>query len=115
MVAGGVLIFLSFLPPVGQAARRANQRNLRYGANAVVVAVLVLAIAGLVEAFSYRHNARADLTGNRRHSLAPQTIQLLKDLKTKVNAMAFYRADQPGKTSLVMLSWSLSMRTRSWP
>src|SRR5205814_1328611 len=65
--------------------------------NAVVVAVLVLAIAGLVEAFSYRHNARADLTGNRRHSLAPQTIQLLKDLKTKVNAMAFYRADQPGK------------------
>ena len=97
VVAGGVLIFLSFLPPVGQAARRANQRNLRYGANAVVVVVLVLAIAGLVEAFSYRHNARADLTGNRRHSLAPQTIQLLKDLKTKVNAVAFYRTDQPGK------------------
>ena len=41
--------------------------------------------------------ARMDLTENRRHSLSPQTIQLLKGLKTEVNAVAFYRGDQPGK------------------
>src|SRR5262249_50099697 len=31
------------------------------------------------------------------HSLSPQTIQLLKNLKTDVAATAFYRSDQPGK------------------
>ena len=54
-------------------------------------------VIGLVEALSYRHNARLDLTENRRHSLSPQTIQLLKALKTDVNAVAFFRSDQPGK------------------
>ena len=97
VIGGLVLVLVSFLPPVRQAAAQANQRTLRYGANAIAVAILVLAVAGLVEAFSYRHSARVDLTGNRRHSLSPQTIQTLQGLKTKVNAVAFYRGDQPGK------------------
>ena len=59
--------------------------------------VLLLAILTVVQSLSYRHSARADLTENRRHSLAPQTIQLLRDLKTDVSAVAFFRGDQPGK------------------
>src|SRR5712691_5289850 len=59
--------------------------------------VLLLAIVGLVEAVSFRHNARIDLTENRRHSVSPQTIQLLRGLKTEINAVAFFRGDQPGK------------------
>src|SRR5919106_3084144 len=59
--------------------------------------LLLVAIIGIVEAVSYRHNTRLDLTENKRHSLAPQTIQLLKGLKTDVNAVAFFRSDQPGK------------------
>ena len=70
---------------------------MRYGFNTLVMVVLVLGIIGVVEALSYRHNARLDLTENRRHSLSSQTIQLLKGLPTKVNAVAFYRSDQPGK------------------
>jgi ABC-type uncharacterized transport system involved in gliding motility auxiliary subunit len=57
----------------------------------------VLGIIGLVEAVSYRHSARVDLTENKRHSLSPQTIQLLRSLKTDVNAVGFFRSDQPGK------------------
>jgi ABC-type uncharacterized transport system involved in gliding motility auxiliary subunit len=98
LVIGGLaLVLISFLPPVRQAAAQTNQRNLRYGVNAIVIAILVLAVAGLVEAFSYRHSARVDLTGNRRYSLSAQTIQTLQGLKTTVNAVAFYRGDQPGK------------------
>src|SRR5207249_7232965 len=51
----------------------------------------------VVQALSFQHSARRDLTENKRFSLSPQTIQLLRGLKTEVNAVAFYRGDQPGK------------------
>jgi len=50
-----------------------------------------------VEAVSYRHNTRLDLTENSRNTLAPQTIQLLRTLKSGVVATAFFRADQQSK------------------
>src|SRR5262249_56546723 len=56
-----------------------------------------LAILALRDAVSSRHNARVDLTENRRNSLSAQTIQLLRGLKTDINAVAFFRSDQPGK------------------
>ena len=51
----------------------------------------------LAGALSFRHSARWDLTENKRFSLSPQTIQLLGSLQTEVNAVAFFRNDQPGK------------------
>ena len=74
-----------------------SRRVTRYGLNALVLILLVIGIIAFVEAVSYRHNARLDLTENRRNSLSPQTIQLLKGLKTDVVATAFFRSDQPGK------------------
>ena len=74
-----------------------KRRTTRYGFNSAVMVLLLVGIIGFVEAVSYRHNARLDLTSNKRHSLSPQTIQLLKGLKSEVNAVAFYRSDQPGK------------------
>ena len=97
VVAGVILTLVSFLPGLRAGAVVVSRRTVQYGANTALIALLVLGIAGFVEAFSYRHSARLDLTENRRYSLSPQTIQLLKDLKTKVNAVAFYRSDQPGK------------------
>ncbi len=58
---------------------------------------LVLGVTVVVQALSFQHSARRDLTENKRFSLSPQTIQLLRGLKTDVNAVAFYRGDQPGK------------------
>jgi ABC-type uncharacterized transport system involved in gliding motility auxiliary subunit len=72
-------------------------RTARYGLNTAVMILLLVGIVAIVEAVSYRHNARLDLTENRRNSLSPQTIQLLRDLKVDVNAVAFFRGDQPGK------------------
>src|SRR5207247_10036537 len=34
---------------------------------------------------------------NRRNTLSPQTVQLLRTLKTPVQAIAFFRTDTPGK------------------
>jgi ABC-type uncharacterized transport system involved in gliding motility auxiliary subunit len=95
--AGLVLVALSLLVNLRDVRGLMRRRSARYGLNTAVMIVLVLAIVGLVEAVSARHNARVDLTENKRHSLSPQTIQLLRNLKSEVNAVAFFRSDQPGK------------------
>ena len=88
---------LSLLVTWRTARATLRGRTARYGINTAVMILLLLGIVAMVEAVSYRHNARLDLTENRRNSLAPQTIQVLRDLKTDVNAVAFFRSDQPGK------------------
>jgi ABC-type uncharacterized transport system involved in gliding motility auxiliary subunit len=95
--AGGLLVLASLLAYVGDLRGALSHRTARYGVNTVVMVLLLLGIIGLVEAVSYRHNARLDLTEGKRHSLSPQTIKVLGDLKTDVNAVAFFRSDQPGK------------------
>jgi ABC-type uncharacterized transport system involved in gliding motility auxiliary subunit len=95
--AGVLLVIASFLTRVGNYRSVVTHRNTRYGLNTALTILLVLGVVGFVEAISTRHNARLDLTDNRRNSLSPQTIQLLKSLKTEVNAVGFFRTDQPGK------------------
>jgi ABC-type uncharacterized transport system involved in gliding motility auxiliary subunit len=95
--AGVLLVIASFLVRVDDYRGLVRHRSTRYGVNTAVTILLVLGVIGFVEALSARHNARLDLTENRRNSLAPQTVQLLKSLKTDVNAVAFFRSDQPGK------------------
>jgi ABC-type uncharacterized transport system involved in gliding motility auxiliary subunit len=95
--AGVLLVIASFLTRVGDYRGVVTHRNTRYGLNTIVAILLVLGVVGFVEALAARHSARLDLTENRRNSLSPQTIQLLKSLKTDVNAVAFFRSDQPGK------------------
>ena len=94
---GVVLVALSLLVYLKEARATLRGRTARYGLNTALMILLLLGIVAIVEAVSYRHSARLDLTENRRNSLAPQTIQLLRDLKTDVNAVAFFRSDQPGK------------------
>lgn len=95
--AGVILVVLSFLARPRELQEALARRNVRYGANTAVMVLLVLGIAGFVEAVSYRHNTRFDLTENKRHSLSPQTIQVLQNLKSEVSAVGFFRSDQPNK------------------
>lgn len=97
IIAGILLVLVSFIGYVKNPRGVLGRRTTRYGFNTAVMVLLLLGIIGFVEAVSYRHNTRFDLTANKRHSLSPQTIQLLKGLKTDVNAVAFFRSDQPGK------------------
>jgi ABC-type uncharacterized transport system involved in gliding motility auxiliary subunit len=92
-----LLVLASLLGHVKNIRGVLGGRTARYGLNTAVMVLLLVGIIGLVEAVSYRHSARLDLTANKRHSLSPQTVQLLRNLKTDVNAVAFFRGDQPGK------------------
>jgi ABC-type uncharacterized transport system involved in gliding motility auxiliary subunit len=95
--AGVVLVIASLFARMDDMRGFLGHRSTRYGLNTGIMVLLLIGIIGLVEAVSYRHNARLDLTEGKRHSLSPQTIQLLSGLKQDVNAVAFFRSDQPGK------------------
>jgi ABC-type uncharacterized transport system involved in gliding motility auxiliary subunit len=97
VIAGVLLVLASFVGYVKDPRGVLGRRTTRYGLNTALMVLMLVGIIGFVEAVSYRHNARLDLTENRRHSLSPQTVQLLKGLKADVNAVAFFRSDQPGK------------------
>lgn len=97
LIIGGLLVLFALYASFSSFRDLWGRRTTRYGLNALVMIGLVVGIIALVEAVSYRHNWRLDLTENRRHSLAPQTVKVLKELKTPVKATGFFRPDQPGK------------------
>jgi ABC-type uncharacterized transport system involved in gliding motility auxiliary subunit len=80
-------------------AERVFGRNLRFGTNLAIAALVVLVIITLVEAISSRHSHRFDLTANKRYSLSPQSQQLLAGLPQPVKAVAFYQDTQAGRES----------------
>ena len=95
--AGIVLVALSTLPWLDNVRRKMGRRTMSYGLNAAISILLVLGVVGFVEALSARHSARLDLTENKRRSLSPQTVSVLRGLPTEVNVVGFFRSDQPGK------------------
>ena len=94
---GVVLLLLALVLNAREARRAVSTRTARYGASAAVMALLALGIVVAANAISVRHHARWDLTENKRNSVSPETIQVLRTLKTPVSAIAFYRSDTPGK------------------
>jgi ABC-type uncharacterized transport system involved in gliding motility auxiliary subunit len=94
---GVVLLLLSLALNTGEARSAMGTRTARYGAGAAVMALLALGIVVAANAISLRHSVRWDFTENKRNSVSPQTIQVLRTLKAPVSAIAFVRSDTPGK------------------
>jgi ABC-type uncharacterized transport system involved in gliding motility auxiliary subunit len=94
---GAGLLLLSLALNAGEARAVMGTRTARYGAGAAVMILLALGIVVVANAISLRHHVRWDFTENKRNSVSPQTIQILKTLKAPVNAIAFFRTDTPGK------------------
>lgn len=81
--------------------RLAGARRLARWTPTVVSAALLLVVGILVA----RHPWSADLTSNRRFSPAPQTVNILRDLRADVRVHAFYqRLDPRRKGTEVLLS-----------
>ncbi|MGB7589949.1 MAG: hypothetical protein WBO19_01750, partial [Terriglobia bacterium] len=59
-------------------------RRVLEGANFAVYTLIVIAILTLANWFVSRHDQSWDLTPNKKYSLAPQTVKLLKNLNQDV-------------------------------
>ncbi len=97
VVIGGLLLLLGLYASFPSVTGLWGRRSTRYGLNALVMIVLILGVIALVEAVSFRHNWRVDLTEDRRNSLAPQTVKVVRELPVPVKATGFFQPDQGGK------------------
>ncbi len=79
------------------------RRAARYSFNVTLMILTFLGILILVEAISYRHRFKFDLTKNKLFTLSPQTVKVLKSLKDEVEAIAFFREEERGRNYLKSL------------
>ncbi len=70
-----------------------RRRNTLLATNALISAALVAALLAGLNYLAAEHHVRWDLTATREHSLAPQTIKVLRTLPGPVQAIAFPSAD----------------------
>jgi len=75
------------------------RRSVKYGANAMVMSLLVLGICMMVEAISTRHDFRLDLTTNNRFTLSAQTRKVLDGLGNDIKILAFFNTEQPDRAA----------------
>jgi ABC-type uncharacterized transport system involved in gliding motility auxiliary subunit len=68
----------------------ATGRQARYGSNAFVLSLAVIGILCVLNILAYNHSKRWDITQGSQHTLAPETLQALKNLSQTVTAKAFY-------------------------
>ncbi|MCC7359386.1 MAG: GldG family protein [Anaerolineales bacterium] len=65
-------------------------RQARYGGNVAVMAVALLGILILINYLSVRNPLRWDWSEGQQNTLAPETLEALKQLPQPVQAVAFY-------------------------
>ncbi|MFQ5894887.1 MAG: GldG family protein [Nitrospinota bacterium] len=103
--AGAALLLLSIYLGYGELRSLLEKRWARAGANVALMVLLVLGIVVVVEALSFNHYKRWDLTKGGIHTLAPQTVAILKRLdaeKKRVRLTAFVREEDRAPVKQVL-------------
>src|SRR5262249_37302924 len=67
-----------------------RSRGLKYGGNATVMVLLLIASVTAANWYASSHNPSFDLTRNRLHTLTSQTEDVLKNLRQDVKITAFF-------------------------
>jgi ABC-type uncharacterized transport system involved in gliding motility auxiliary subunit len=96
----GLLLLGLVLGNYGQG-RFWAQRSTEAGANALVSALAVLAILGLVNFLAVRYASRVDLTENQIFTLAPQSQQVVQSLDNPTRIVIFDPVPNPQDRQLL--------------
>jgi ABC-type uncharacterized transport system involved in gliding motility auxiliary subunit len=96
----GLLLIGLVLGNYGQG-RFWAQRSTEAGANALVSALAVLAILGLVNFLAVRYASRVDLTENQIFTLAPQSQQVVQSLDNPTRIVIFDPVPNPQDRQLL--------------
>jgi ABC-type uncharacterized transport system involved in gliding motility auxiliary subunit len=106
-ISGGLLVLglavYAILNPEG-TRRFLTGRQARYGSNTLVMSLAFAGIIILVNWLVFQNPKSWDLTQDKSHTLAPQSIQALAALPAKVNAIAFYSAQSSTDTAQQLLN-----------
>ncbi|MFQ5860379.1 MAG: GldG family protein, partial [Dehalococcoidia bacterium] len=97
LALGGVLLLASLAISYRAVGATLAARQGRYGINTITMVLAFVGIVALGNFLAFSNTLRADLTATKQFSLAPQTLDILRDLPEPVQATAFFvpgRADQ---------------------
>src|SRR5690349_5642366 len=72
------------------AGQIAGKRQVRYGTNALIMTIALIAILVFVNILAERNHKRWDLTANQAFSLSQQTVQIINGLKHPVQITGFF-------------------------
>jgi ABC-type uncharacterized transport system involved in gliding motility auxiliary subunit len=89
-ILGGILVIVGIAANYRQILGSFGKRSTKYASNYVISLILVIAIVAGLNYIGQRHPKRFDMTGSGRFTLAPQTLQILKNLKNDVDIKAFF-------------------------
>lgn len=89
VVIGLWLLFISQFEPSKTRPGFWRRRSTQAGTNALIATVAVLVILGLINFLGARYPARLDLTENQQFTLAPETQQVVKNLKQPTKVWVF--------------------------
>ncbi len=105
-ISAGVLFLglaiYAILNPDG-VRRFFSGRQARYGSNALVMVVAFVGILFVINLLVYQNPWSQDVTEDKQHTLAPETIRALATLPNKVEAIAFYSPQTPTDTAKQLL------------
>lgn len=102
IVVAGFALVLFWLLTEGYAQPSFwNQRSTQVGTNALIATLAVLVILGFINFLATRYIARVDLTENQIFTLAPQSQEVLRDLKQPVKAWIFTPNPSPADRQLL--------------
>ncbi len=85
-------------------------RRVLEGANVAVYTLVVIAILGLANWYVSGHDHSWDLTPNKKYSLAPQTVKMLKNLSQDVTIYVFDRERSFGQQRDLLNMFSSTSR-----
>jgi ABC-type uncharacterized transport system involved in gliding motility auxiliary subunit len=91
LIAALVFVLLHLLLRWDDVVRGVGRRQLKYGANAFVLVLAVLALLSGVNWLASRHSRRFDLTKDQRYSLSDQTRKVVGGLKDEIKLTYFQR------------------------
>lgn len=102
LIVAGFALLLFWLFSEGYAQPNFWQRrSTQAGTNALIATLAVLAILGFVNFLAARYASRVDLTENQIFTLAPQSQEVLRDLKQPVKAWIFSPNPNPSDRQLL--------------
>jgi ABC-type uncharacterized transport system involved in gliding motility auxiliary subunit len=101
LVAGGIilLIWLVFIFSTAQGFWR--KRSTQIGTNAIVATLALIAILGMVNFLAVRYSVRIDLSENQLFTLAPQTQELVRNLRQPLRVLLFDKEPNPRDRELL--------------
>jgi ABC-type uncharacterized transport system involved in gliding motility auxiliary subunit len=101
LVTLGALAVYGIMAP-DTVRRFLSGRQARYGSNALVMALAFVGILVVVNIFAAQNTGeRIDMTEDKAHTLAPETLQALATLPENVTAIAFFTTPSIGAEELL--------------